>query len=255
MWEKLEVAGKKVMHPGAYANELVGAMKWIHKEVGDAMTKEAIARAAAQAPEDVDRKFKPGDYVLLRAPPASLRTRDEKREKTTVSDRLLPLVDPVVYRVGHLAGRSRCHLVSADTGKSTERLDAMNPIQMNRLVFYDLSHLEAPLAEGKELTLVMQDRNGINQPGRVTAQTATGLVRVCFDKPIFGDFRDGLYNLAQQQYYWTDLWVQDEVDGVPVDDDQVGKRVKSGEATEHWRILTQAERERTGHRGVERYGH
>jgi hypothetical protein len=51
------------------------------------------------------------------------------------------------------------------------------------------------------------------------------------------------------------LWVQDEVDGVPVDDDQVGKRVKSGEATEHWRILTQAERERTGHRGVERYGH
>ena len=193
--------GTKVVSAESYANELISAMKVIQQQVATAIQEHAEQTMQDRPSTALTPVYVAGDYVLLRRPPPALTTKAERSEGIVVSKRLLPLCEPKVYRVRRVE-RTRCYLEDADTGLDSG-ITFPQPVQMNRLVHFDMSERDNPVDSPQDLTLVMRDRNGINHPGRVVAQTITGKVRVTFDEPIPGELKNGLYELADCEYWWT----------------------------------------------------
>ena len=82
----------------------------------------------------------------------------------------------------------------------SEDLGFSQPVHCSRCVLYDLARIEAPTRDEECPQLRLRQRNGEILDARVTAQTATGLVRLTF--PARSDL-DGLYDLTLEEYWWV----------------------------------------------------
>ena len=82
----------------------------------------------------------------------------------------------------------------------SDDLGFSQPVHCSRCVLYDLARVEAPTRGEGRPKLCLRRRNGEVLDAQVTAQTATGLVRLTF--PSRSDL-DGLYDLSLEEYWWV----------------------------------------------------
>ena len=101
--------------------------------------------------------LKVGDHVLLRKPPASLRTVHGLGDES-VSSKLMPLTSSQVFEIYKITGASDVIMCDLDT-RSTE-LGFSQPVAIERLVAFDLCNLEVPI--GVDSPVILELRTGPN---------------------------------------------------------------------------------------------
>ena len=107
--------GGKLVSPSAYVATLQTYLKQVHDKVRTQLEGELSKRQQAQSRTALaNRKaYAIGDHVLLRRPPAAMRS--ELGVEQSVSTRFLPLSSPKVFEIYKLVGEEAVVLCDPDT--------------------------------------------------------------------------------------------------------------------------------------------
>ena len=181
----------KVLDPNSYVAGLRDNLKAVTETVAEQLRADHATKSArAERKAGLHQSVEVGDKVFLQKPPSSLAPG-----QSGASRRLQSKLYDQLFEVKKKLSATTVVLQDPDTG-STE-LGFGQPVNVQRLVPYDLRNLEAPVAGGP-LHLEVRTDSGWER-AELTHQSATGTVLLDFaSRPALS----GYYNLEAEEYRW-----------------------------------------------------